>query len=719
MNKTDETQVLLYGEDDTQRIVGIDCDAATSKVHVFQRASRGNVAEQSVVFKPYLYSEGREILRRAGIECEVHELVGEAGFNLRARFPTCQAYDEGVKALASCYRSHKADFAQQPYYEVKEFAHQYMTAFGLTHFLDMEWEEVWALHLALKLNVSEELAEPGNKEHCILELGLLMGDELLVLKEEELGEKELLAEFVRAIQRFDPDVICGHKLYKHILSFITARARAQRVPLDLGRGERKAWSERYVMPLAERRLEFPRMRVFGRSLVDTWILAQGYDVFKREMDSYELPQVACYLGHGEKQRESWNTDEALAQTSSVVQTLIPNYFHLSQMLPYSLEECIIKGNATKINGLLLREYYRADAAVPYPAEGRVFPGGYTDVRLTGVVRPVINVDVASLYPSLILLHRLFPSTDRLGVFAAVLHELLARRLKIKRQLGELSDQRQFARLDAEQGTFKIIINSFYGYLGTSHMNFADLRAAARVTELGQQTVKRMAEIVEELGASIVEIDTDGIYLQPPERLRGPGGYDEFVALITRRMPEGINVELGGVYEAMLSYKVKNYALLDAEGKVVIKGSGLKSRGLEPFLRRFIEESIRLILQGRTDEVEQLFAETKRKLSDGEVPVRELAKTEILVDSLLTYQKKIAATGRNRQAQYEVALRHPSRFKPGDPVSYYITGDGPKVKAYEFAKLLAEHDTSAFDVNIPYYQKRLAETYKRVQSFVGD
>ena len=90
-----------------------------------------------------------------------------------------------------------------------------------------------------------------------------------------------------------------------------------------------------------------------------------------------------------------------------------------------------------------------------------------------------------------------------------------------------------------------------------------------------------------------------------------------------------------------------------------------------------------------------------------------------MDSLATYRKKLETTRRSRQAQYEVALRNPDRFKPGDPVSYYISGDSVKVKAYEVAKLVGEYDAIAPDANIPYYQKRLAETYKRVQQFVGD
>ena len=713
-----ELHSLLYGRDDLQLIVGLDCDAVTSTIHIYRREG-DRVTEDTAPFAPYLYLDGSEILDRAGVGRETVKLAGESGFNLLARFAGCEEYTSALKQIASYYRSHRMEFAQQPYYEVKEFAHQHMLAAGVTHFLGMEWADVRTLHLELKLNVSDELADPKSKEHRIVELGLKCGDSAVLLDGEKLGEERLLSSFVELTKELDPDVICGHNLYKHILYFLFVRARKHKISLGLGRGERDVWSERYTMPLAERRLEFPRLRMFGRSLLDTWILAQSYDIFKREMDSYDLPYLAAYLGLRESEREEPDTLAALDETADVANTLVQNYFHLSQMLPYDLEDSVIKGNATKINSMLLREYYTKASALPYPAEGRMFPGGYTDVRITGVVRPVINVDIASLYPSLILTRKLFPQSDRLGVFESALRELLAQRLAIKQRLKSLDDPAEFSRLDARQGAFKIVINSFYGYLGTARMNFADLNAAEEVTRLGQETVKKMVGIVEELGGRIIEVDTDGIYLKPPEEYYRPSGYDEFAQKVDDRMPEGISVELGGEYEAMLSYKVKNYALLSSSGELTIKGSGMKSRGLEPFLRRFIEDSIRLILEGRADEIEAQYEHVKRDLTEGRMPVRKLAKTAILVDSLATYRKKLETTRRSRQAQYEVALRNPDRFKPGDPVSYYISGDSAKVKAYEAAKLIGEYDPNAPDTNVPHYQKRLAETYKRVRRFAGD
>ena len=53
---------------------------------------------------------------------------------------------------------------------------------------------------------------------------------------------------------------------------------------------------------------------------------------------------------------------------------------------------------------------------------------------------------------------------------------------------------------------------------------------------------------------------------------------------------------------MFSYKMKNYALLDEQGRLRIKGSGLRSRGLELFQREWLEEMLTLLLKGEKEKI---------------------------------------------------------------------------------------------------------------------
>src|SRR5207245_1907839 len=71
-----------------------------------------------------------------------------------------------------------------------------------------------------------------------------------------------------------------------------------------------------------------------------------------------------------------------------------------------------------------------------------------------------------------------------------------------------------------------------------------------------------------------------------------------LAMVAEKLPPGITLELDGRYPAMFSYKMKTYALLDDRGRVTLKGSAFRSRGLEPFQRRLIDELVGLLLRGR-------------------------------------------------------------------------------------------------------------------------
>src|SRR5207248_7621268 len=75
--------------------------------------------------------------------------------------------------------------------------------------------------------------------------------------------------------------------------------------------------------------------------------------------------------------------------------------------------------------------------------------------------------------------------------------------------------------------------------------------------------------------------------------------------LANELPPGIDVEIDEQFEAMFSYKAKNYALLTKDGDVIIKGGALKSRGLEKFQRVFLEEMIKLIMEGKPDAIAAL------------------------------------------------------------------------------------------------------------------
>src|SRR5213075_1479118 len=285
------------------------------------------------------------------------------------------------------------------------------------------------------------------------------------------------------------------------------------------------------------------------------------------------------------------------------------------------------------------------------------------------------------------------------------------RLEAKAQMqsaNKENNRQKWHHLHALQNTFKILINSFYGYLGFAQGHFADFDAAARVTQIGRELLQKMIDWLTAHGAQVIEVDTDGIYFVPPSDAKP----DELREELAKELPPGIEVEFDEQFDAMFSYKAKNYALLTRDGDVIIKGGALKSRGLEKFQRVFLEEMIKLIMEGKPEAISDLRDQFEKRIRNREWKIDMLMKTDTLQDSLDKYRAKIAGSARNRAAAYELGLASGRNYKPGDQISYYVKATPKKVPTYEAAKLASEFDPENRDENIDYYVAKLDELVKK-------
>jgi DNA polymerase elongation subunit (family B) len=290
----------------------------------------------------------------------------------------------------------------------------------------------------------------------------------------------------------------------------------------------------------------------------------------------------------------------------------------------------------------------------------------------------------------------------------LLTDLRTFRLEAKAKMRAEKDPAKQHHLQALQNTFKILLNSFYGYLGFAQGHFADFDAAARVTQIGRDLLKKMIDWLNARGAQVIEVDTDGIYFVPPEKI----DVNDLQKDLGNQLPPGIDVEIDEQFDAMFSYKAKNYALLTKDGDVIIKGGALKSRGLEKFQRIFLEEMIKLIMQGKPEAVGDLRNEFEQKIRNREWKIDMLMKTDTLQDSLDKYRAKIADSARNRAAAYELALASGRNYRPGEQISYYIKTTPKKVPAYEAAKLASDFDPQNRDENVDYYIAKLDDLVKK-------
>src|SRR6184192_501960 len=725
-----EKNTLLFGADPTPRIVAIEL-GETGTVKVYRRERDGSTIADVEPFHPFVWCDSDVV--DLGIESEKLESSLKYGWLV-----TVDSWKELI-ALRNGLKSAGRDF-----FAFTDPVQHYLTATGRTLFKDLPFEElkrmqIEVLDVAGVADPGAAASDPGCDNDHIMSIALSDNtgwEELLIVDPKNVEESEhaALKRLTAIIKERDPDVIEGHNLFRSDLPYLVGRAKKLKTKLDWGRSGGFLRSRPSRLQIAEKTIDYPKFTVGGRHFVDTFLLAQFYDVGMRSLAGLERTDVArhfdlCDSGEistltgKELQRAYLDNSErfrrralcGVRETRALSELLSASYFIQAQIFPYNYQDAIVRGNATRINALFLREYFRQRHSIPELPMVRAFEGGYTDIFFTGVARNVWHCDIASLYPSVMLQFDCFPATDQLQIFRHLLTDLRTFRLEAKAKMRAEKDPAKQHHLQALQNTFKILLNSFYGYLGFAQGHFADFDAAARVTQIGRDLLKKMIEWLNAHGAKVIEVDTDGIYFVPPDKI----AIDELRDDLAKKLPEGIEVEFDEQLEAMFSYKAKNYALLTKDGDVIIKGGALKSRGLEKFQRVFLEEMIKLIMEGKSEAIADLRNQFEKKIRNREWKIDMLMKIDTLQDSLDKYRAKISGSARNRAAAYELALASGRNYKPGDRISYYIKATPKKVPAYEAAKLASEFDPENRDDNVDYYVSKLDELVKKFGSVTAN
>ena len=730
---------VLFGPDETPRITAVEL-AGEREVLVWRRAGAGPDAAttcERAPFTPFLWLDEEADVTLPGDR----RLAGGLRFD---RLATLGSWSELGQLRADLRERGVAHFA------LTDPVQQYLTVTGRTLFKGMIYQELRRMQVDIETFCTPgyefpSAERPGDHIMAIAVSDQSGWEELILVDRHDHARSERVAleQLNALIKERDPDVLEGHNFFKFDLPYLQTRARRHRVRLNWGRDDTPITSRASRIQIAEKTINYPKFEVRGRHIVDTFILAQLYDIGTRELEGFGLKAVAKHFNvaggggdfgseartylHGLEIQETYLQDpqrfaayalDDVRETRAISGLLGNSYFIQTQIFPYNYQEVIIRGNATRVNSLFLREYYQRDHSIPDLPTARAYEGGYTDVFVTGVKRNVWHCDVASLYPSVMLRYDVFPKADKLGIFRGLLTDLRKFRLDAKAALrkvtGDPVKRLEYNTLNALQNVFKVLINSFYGYLGFAQGHFADYDAAARVTETGRDLLKAMVARLREAGAEVIEIDTDGIYFVPPE---GTTGTEDLQKTLAEVLPQGIEIEFDAKFEAMFSYKAKNYALLDTKGHLILKGGAFKSRGLERFQRVFMGESIRLLLEGKPEEIGALRDEFERKIRHHEWDIEWLLKNDTLQDSLDAYSKKISASARNRSAAYELAIKSGRKYQPGDQIRYYITGDKRKVSGYENAKLATEFRPDQRDENVEYYVGKLNELVGKYAEFV--
>jgi DNA polymerase elongation subunit (family B) len=560
---------------------------------------------------------------------------------------------------------------------------QYLVASGRSYFRGLAFDDVRRLQFDLETTGLDPdidrifmVAVRGPAgEHEVLEAAA----------DSDAAEAELLVRLANCVQHHDPDVIENHNLHGFDLPFLMRRAERLRVRVVLGRraeedfrlrpASRGARLGQAGTPWLER-LRRARYTLPGRELLDSMDAVRRYDFSARDLPGHGLKAVARHLGlatasreyiSGGRVHEAYLRDPArvrryatddVDEAAGVARLMGGAAFSLAQMAPRRYERLADAGAATGVlDPLLVRAYVRAGVALPAHERGDGTPhqGAALYLFASGVAERIVKADVASLYPSLMRQYRIGPRRDKLGVFLAIVDQLVERRLRAK------SDAKAAApgsserfQLEAVSAAIKLVINSAYGYLGAVGLaRFADVHAANEVTSRGRELLSFMCRELARRGVQLLEADTDGVYFAMPE---GANASDEqrIVSEVASLLPPLVELQFEGRYRAMLSHEPKNYALKPYTGPLLLRGVAFRSSRAEPFGEEFLRTAIERLLAGDLVGVRAAYVHWVRALRKKELETRAVCSRVRLTKTPAEY----AVTRRERQElPYEALLQN--------------------------------------------------------------
>ena len=611
---------------------------------------------------------------------------------------------------------------------------QYLMLTGRAYFRGLTYNDVHRLQFDLETTS----LDPDNGRIILIAVRDNRGLAITLDAPKPQDEARLIAELCTLIRHRDPDIIENHNLFRFDFPFLERRATMLGVPLILSRPQAPQHIEHYADPHGRGPFSRRRMRasIPGRELIDTLDAVRRYDFAARQLPSHRLKDVARHFGVATAERvyiagqdvfATYEVDpervrryalDDVAEVDALSQRLLGAPFALAGMAPRRYERVASAGPAMGIlEPMLVRAYLHAGAALPYSAEDANFQdrhaGGAAYLLATGVAQHVVKADVASLYPSIMRAYRVGSAADRLGVLLALVSRLTDLRLMHKAAARTATPGSREAGLhDSNQAAFKIIINAAYGYLGAGRMAlFADRHAADEITRRGRAVLDHVLAELNVRGMALIEADTDGVYFGVPPTFTEA---DErtLVAEVATTLPDGIQLEYEGRYQAMLSHEVKNYALLTYNGELILRGIALRSSRSEPFGDQFLRQALRCTLTGNIAGVREAFVSTIAQLR-----MRQLTAADVATRTRLSKTPDQYHQTRNihREQAYEALLAagH-TNWTPGERVRIYRTEHGTWAWIPDGGEATHQDDmqrlADARDYDVAHYLQVLITSY---------
>lgn len=490
----DKYDHLIYGKDQTENIVSVEVVENTLIKFI---EKNGVVSTTEEPYKPWLITAG--LLNKN----KQTKLVGSQYYNYIAEFAS---YEEWKTAKSNLYG--KRDF-----YVVNNLKEQAMLRNGVTYFKGMKLQDVSVLSFDIEAAGLKKDAK--SKVFCITNVFRNSHGEIrkhFYLDEHDGNEQEMLSHWANWVRTMDPSVILGHNIYSYDLPYLDHCSGNN---LFLGRdGSKVSFSSKARQKRKDgtQSYDYFEAKIFGREIIDTMFLAITYDV-GRKYESYALKsivkqeglekqgrtfidasQISKYYEERHTKPEMWEKVKQYAAEDAddalkLYDLMMPAFFYMTQNISKPFQEMLLSATGSQINNMMVRSYLQEGHSIAKACEKVPFEGAISYGK-PGIYRNCVKYDISSLYPSIMRQYKVYnKEKDPKGNFLNFLETFTVDRLKYKKLAKETGDR----SYDDLQGAKKILINSLYGFMGATGLNYNYPDGASEVTRHGREILKKAIE----------------------------------------------------------------------------------------------------------------------------------------------------------------------------------------------------------------------------------
>jgi len=375
-------------------------------------------------------------------------------------------------------------------------------------------------------------------------------------------------------------------------------------------------------------------------------------------------------------------------------------FLLASLVPTTYERASTMGTATLWKMVMLAWSYKYGLAIPQKKERRSFVGGLSRLLKVGYSKDVLKLDYSSLYPSIQLVHDVFPECDITGAMKGLLTYFRNSRIMYKNLAAEYKtiDKKKSTSFDRKQLPIKIFINAFFGSLSAPQVfPWGDIDMGEQITCTGRQYLRQMLKFFSKRGYSPLVCDTDGMNFSLPDGgvddrvYIGKGknwlvkegkeyrGYDADVAEFNDIFMKGeMGLDCDGTWDSCINLARKNYATMEQNGKVKLTGNSIKSKKMPKYIEKFLDKGVKQLLRGEGKEFIEWYYEYIQKIFDQRVPLAEIAsksRVKLSVEDYIKRSKQTTKAGNlnSRMAHMELLIRDGIQSNLGDTILYVNNG----------------------------------------------